>query len=96
MVLSDNADDIFAPAINNGVSTAFIKAVPAASIGQVFRFKVAAQNALGVGPYSAEVQLLAANSPDLPSISVDQTSRTLRSVTIKFFGNNNGGSNIIG
>jgi len=52
---------------------------------------------LGQGPWSDELQLMATNPPSTPVLTLDQNSRTLTSVTLKFApGSDNGGSPITG
>ena len=65
--------------------------------GKNFRFKVAAENLLGVGPYTIGIVLMAVNHPDAPTIAIDDLSRTLSSIGLKFApGLSNGGSLITG
>jgi hypothetical protein len=47
---------------------------------------------LGQGPWSDELQLMATNPPSTPTLTFDQNSRTLTSVTLQFApGSDNGG-----
>jgi len=58
---------------------------------------VAAANVLGQGPWSDELQLMATNPPSAPTLTYDQSSRTLNSITLHFApGSDNGGSAISG
>jgi len=65
--------------------------------GKIYRFRVAAENVLGVGPYSREIQLMATNQPSAPTLTADQASRTLTSIKLHLkTPTDNGGSPITG
>ena len=52
---------------------------------------------LGQGPWSDELQLVATNPPSTPTLTFNQNSRSLTSVTLQFAaGTDNGGSPITG
>jgi hypothetical protein len=46
--------------------TTYSKAISAGNEGKTYRFRVAAQNVLGIGPYSDEIQLVATDAPGEP------------------------------
>lgn len=52
--------------------------------GTTFRFRIAAQNALGTGVYSDEIQLVATDAPAAPSLTLLGSSRTLEGFTLTF------------
>ena len=65
--------------------------------GNIYRFKVVAENGLGEGLYSEEVQLMAVDEPDEPTITAVDSSRTQTSIRLNFApGALDGGSDIIG
>lgn len=83
LVKTDEADYILASETLIGVSTTFDKVISQpGNEGKTYRFRVAAQNVLGTGPYSDELQLMATDAPQAPSISYREETRTLTSVTI--------------
>ncbi len=52
---------------------------------------------LGVGSYTIGIVLMAVDHPAAPNIAIDDMSRTLASIALKFSpGSNNGGSVITG
>ena len=55
MILSDEANFIYNPEVDNGLVYTFSKTVINALKGKYFRFKVAAVNDLGTGEYSEEI-----------------------------------------
>lgn len=65
--------------------------------GRTFRFRVAAVNALGTGPYSDEIQLVATDPPDPPTLTLLESSRALDGFLL-VFGRpvSDGGSALIG
>ena len=82
-------------AVNNGLSLSY--SLTTITPGLFYRFKVAAANGLGVGPYSAPALLLAADAPVAPVLSEIDSERTLSSVFLQFTPDaNDGGSSIIG
>jgi len=97
-VQTDNADFTYSAAVDNGVLLTYSKTISQpGNEGKIYRFKVAAENALGIGEYSDEVQLMAADAPDAPTIALVSGSRTLTSCQLKFApGASNGGSPLIG
>jgi hypothetical protein len=52
--------------------------------GKTYRFRVAAENVLGVGEWSDEIQLMATNAPLVPSIADEYLTRSLTSVWLQF------------
>jgi len=84
--------------VNNGVSLTYtLPITQPGNEGKNFRFKVAAENLLGTGPYSIGTVLMAVNPPDAPTIVADEASRTVSSINLKFVpGASNGGSLITG
>jgi len=51
----------------------------------------------GTGPYSIGTVLMAVNPPDAPTMEVDELTRTLTSINLRFVpGASNGGSLITG
>lgn len=65
--------------------------------GKYFRFKVSAENLLGVGPDSVGTVLMAVDPPIEPTVTIDEASRTLSSINLKFVPDaDNGGSLITG
>jgi hypothetical protein len=84
--------------IENGQSTVYSKAITQpGNEGKIFRFRVAAQNELGTGPWSKELQLMATDAPGAPSLSLNELARTLTSVMLEFTAPlDNGGSTITG
>jgi hypothetical protein len=52
LVRTDEADYIMSDPVSNGDLTAFTRS---ADIGKTYRFRVAAKNVLGVGPWSDEI-----------------------------------------
>jgi hypothetical protein len=62
--MTDDANLIYGAPINNGLSLTYTMTVTEpGNEGNIYRFKVAASNALGTGVYSNEVQLMAVNAP---------------------------------
>ena len=52
---------------------------------------------LGIGSYSDEIQLMATDAPDAPTLTPDEASRTLTSILLRFApGTSDGGSDIVG
>ena len=90
--------DLELASVDNGLSLSYTYAVTQpGNEGKYFRFKVAAENLLGIGPYSIGTVLMAVDPPAAPTIVVDETSRTLTSINLKFVPDvNNGGSIITG
>ena len=77
--------------------TTYSKAISAGNEGKTYRFRVAAQNVLGIGPYSDEIQLVATDAPGEPYIQTDEDSRTLTSIQLDFTKpDSDGGSTISG
>lgn len=96
-VTSDSADFVYTAAVDNGAVLTYTKAIAGADAGKTFRFKVAAQNSLGIGEYSDEIQLVAADAPDAPVPAIDATANTVSSIKLTFTpGASNGGSDISG
>ena len=90
LVESDNADLIYDPG-TSATSLIFSKTIITADIRKSFSFKVAAQNTLGHGQFVQDIQLVAADVPDQPSLSL--ISRGLNWIYLKFTpGSSNGGS----
>jgi len=86
----DNADMVYGADISTALLT-YTKTLVVGDIGKRFSFKVAAQNALGIGEYSEQIQLLAADAPDAPSLSL--TTRGSNWLLLKFTpGASDGGS----
>jgi hypothetical protein len=57
---------------DNDVSLTYVKSITQpGNEGKNFRFKVAAENLLGVGPYTIGIVLMAVNPPDAPTIAID-------------------------
>ena len=97
LVRSDNSDFILGSPFDNGVLVTYTKIIQTGNQGKIYRFRVAAQNVLGTGPYSDEIQLMATNAPDAPTLTPDENSRTLTSILLRFApGTDNGGSDIVG
>ena len=94
VVTSDNADFLYYNLNSIGQTTSFTKTVTQpGNEGKIYRFRVAAQNVLGQGPWSDELQLMATNAPSTPTLTYDESTRTLTSVTLRFApGSDNGGS----
>ena len=90
LVESDNADLVY----DSGTSTTsqiFSKTIITADIGKRFSFKVAAQNTLGQGQFAQDIQLVAADVPYQPSLSL--IYRGLNWIYLKFTPcSSNGGS----
>lgn len=64
-------------------ATSFTFAVPLGGIdntGKTYRFRVAAENELGTGVYSDEIQLVATDAPATPTLTLLESSRTLTGV----------------
>ena len=96
-VMHDTGDSIYLAAIDNLLSTTYTLSVTAGQIGFKFKFKVSATNVIGQGDYSSELAVVAANIPDSPTASIDDTTRTLTSATVKWvFSGSNGGSPVLG
>ncbi len=90
--------DIEIATVDNGLALSFAYPVTQpGNEGKNFRLKVAAENLLGIGPYSVGTGLMAVDSPLAPTIVVDESSRTLTSINLKFVPNaDSGGSHITG
>jgi len=96
-VVSDNGDMTYSAPFDNALVTAFTKTVTAPLIGQRFRFKIAAENAIGVSAYTSELVVLAADKPPAPTLQIIDSSRTKTTCTVKWTQPvTNGGSQIIG
>jgi hypothetical protein len=97
-VRHDNADFVLEAPIDNGLSTSFTLTVTQpGNEGNVYRFRVAVANSLGTGPYSDEIRLMATDPPALPTLTTDDSQRTIDSVFLHFAANaDDGGSPIIG
>lgn len=96
-VKSDESNFILGAPIAVGTQTTFSKLIDQVDVGKVFRFRVAAENELGVGPFSNEIQLLATDAPGAPSMIQKDSSRTLNSIDFVFTAPvDNGGSPITG
>lgn len=67
-VIEDEADYVFGTPLDKGADTAHNKTLGAADGGKVFRMRVAAENALGIGDYSDVIELFAMDAPDTPGI----------------------------
>lgn len=83
--------------VDNGVLLTYSYAVSQpGNEGKRYRFKVAAENLLGVGPYTtAGIVLMAVDAPKAPTLQLG--SRTITSVNLKFVPDvDNGGSVITG
>lgn len=64
VVISDNADFIYTAPVLNGLSLVYTKVIlQPGNAGKTYRFRVAAQNMLGTGPFSNEIQLVATDPP---------------------------------
>lgn len=97
LIKSDSSDFVYGETpIENGAVTTYSKIIAQpGNEGSIYRFRIAAQNVLGTGPYSDELQLMATNVPQAPSLEL--SDRTLTSVTLKFTAPaDNGGSQITG
>lgn len=82
-------------AVSNAVLLAYTKTV--VTTGIYYRFKVASANPLGIGEYSSEIQLMAADAPLAPTLDTNEDLRTLTSIGLTFTPNvDDGGSSIIG
>lgn len=55
LVRTDEADYALGSAIDNSLDLEYTKAIAAAGEGKIFRFRVAVENALGIGEYSDEI-----------------------------------------
>lgn len=89
-VKSDSADLVYDSGTNT-TSLTFSKTIATADIGKRFSFKVLAYNQLGNGDYSQDIQLVAADAPDNPTVSL--ISRGMNWLYLKFTpGTSNGGS----
>jgi hypothetical protein len=56
--------------VNFGYALTYAFTVPIGGIGKLFSFRVRADNLLGSGPYSTVFQMLAADVPSAPSMSL--------------------------
>jgi hypothetical protein len=83
MIRTDDSDFVLKTPIANGNRTIFSKIImQPGNEGKVYRFRVAAENVLGVGTYSNEIQLMATDVPAAPTLSADQDSRTLNTIQL--------------
>ena len=98
IVQSGDDFEIESAPVDNGVFLVYTLPISQpGNEGKNFRFKVAAENMLGRGPFSIGTVLMAVNPPDAPTIGVDELTRTLTSIYLKFIpGASNGGSLITG
>ena len=96
LIKTDNADFVLGTAVENGALTSYSKLITQpGNEGKIYRFRVAARNVLGTGPYSAEIQLMATDAPQQPSMQLK--ARTLTSVDLEFTApSDDGGSPITG
>jgi hypothetical protein len=91
VVSKDDGDYVFdtvsitPPTETNGLA-AYTYSVPAGNsfIGLTYRFRLAAVNQLGTGVLSDELQLVATNPPGTPTVTLDETSRTLDGFKLNF------------
>lgn len=79
------------------MATEYTFTVPTADKGKDFRFKVAAENSLGVGEYTDPVILTAADPPAAPDLTLVSDSRTETGMRLWFTPDaDDGDSDIIG
>ena len=95
-VISEDPSYTLSPALSTGLVTTYtLNVVQPGNEGLAFKFKVAAENLLGIGEYSDDITLIAVDAPNTPALSY--TSRTLTSIILKFTPDTeNGGSVITG
>lgn len=85
LVMSDEADFVMGNTVENGQLTQYSKTITQpGNEGKIYRFRVAAQNVLGIGPYSDEIQLMATDAPLVPVLLDKFSSRTLTSIDLEF------------
>ena len=85
LVRTDEADYVLGAAIDNELAKEYTKSITQpGNEGRTYRFRVAVENSLGIGPYSDEIQLKAVDPPLAPTLTLDEDSRTLSSVSLKF------------
>lgn len=68
--MEDQADYVFGDPIDKGSSVTHSKSVGSDDAGKVFRMRVAAENALGIGEYSDVIELYAMDAPGVPGLTL--------------------------